>query len=141
MVKIISFSSKAATRLPLYFNTNEMSIKLSKKHGVNPSVTRCECCGKEIGIALFGRLKGDAEAPREVAMGLCDNCKKVVEQKGLLIIEVRDGETGKNPYRTGRIIGISQQAKERMFNDINSPICYMEQSLFSKVFNDALNKQ
>lgn len=36
------------------------SIKLSPKHGVNPSVTHCECCGKEIGVALFGRLKGDA---------------------------------------------------------------------------------
>ena len=110
------------------------SIILSPKHGVNPSITHCECCGKEIGIAMFGKLKGDVEAPRDVAMGLCDDCQKVIDQKGLMVIEVRDGESGKNPYRTGRIVGISKEAKERMFKNIDSPICYMEQSLFSQVF-------
>lgn len=110
------------------------SIKLSPKHGVNPSVTHCECCGKEIGVALFGKLKGDAEAPRNVFMGLCDNCQKVIDANGLMIIEVRDGKTSKNPYRTGRIVGITKDAKERMFKDINSPICYMEQSMFSSMF-------
>ena len=112
------------------------SIKLSPKHGVNPSITHCECCGKEIGIAMFGRLKGDVEAPRDVAMGLCDDCQNVINQQGLMIIEVRDGETGKNPYRTGRIVGITKDAKERMFKDIDSPICYMEQSIFSLMFGD-----
>ena len=110
------------------------NITLSPKHGVNPSVTHCECCGKEIGLALFGRLKGDAEAPRDIAMGLCDDCKKVIDAQGLMIIEVRDGEFGKNPYRTGRLVGITKDAKERMFKDINSPICYMEQSMFSPMF-------
>ena len=113
---------------------NKESIILSPKHGVNPSITHCECCGKEIGIAMFGKLKGDVEAPRDVAMGLCDDCQKVIDQKGLMVIEVRDGESGKNPYRTGRIVGISKEAKERMFKNIDSPICYMEQSLFSQVF-------
>lgn len=111
------------------------SIKLSPKHGVNPSVTHCECCGKEIGVALFGKLKGDKEAPRDVFMGLCDDCQKVIDANGLMIIEVKDGETGKNPYRTGRIVGITKDAKERMFKDISSPICYMEQSMFSQMFS------
>ena len=110
------------------------NITLSPKHGVNPSVTHCECCGKEIGVALFGRLKGDEEAPRDVAMGLCDDCQKVIDAKGLMIIEVRDGESGKNPYRTGRLVGISKDAKERMFKDINSPVCYMEHSMFQPMF-------
>jgi hypothetical protein len=112
------------------------SILLSPKHGVNPSITHCECCGKEIGIAMFGLLKGDKEAPKDVFMGLCDDCQKVIDQKGLMIIEVRDGETGNNPYRTGRLVGITEEAKNRMFKDINSPICYMEQSMFSKMFNN-----
>lgn len=115
-------------------------IILSPKHGVNPSVTHCECCGKEIGVALFGKLKGDAEAPRDVAMGLCNDCQKVVDAQGLLIIEVRDGETGNNPYRTGRIVGITKDAKERMFKDINSPICYMEQSMFSPMFGQTMKE-
>ena len=121
------------------------SITLSKKYGVNPSVTCCECCGKEIGVALFGTSWKDpktgktAEAPKKVAMGFCDECQKVIDQNGLMIIEVRDGETGKNPYRTGRIVGITKEAKERMFKDITSPICYMEKTMFSKLFNDALS--
>jgi len=115
------------------------SILLSPKHGVNPSITHCECCGKEIGIAMFGLLKGDKEAPKDVFMGLCDDCQKVIDQKGLMIIEVRDGESGNNPYRTGRLVGITEEAKNRMFKDINSPICYMEQSMFSKMFNNYIS--
>ncbi len=114
-------------------------IRISKKHGVNPSVTHCECCGKEIGLALFGQLKGDVEAPRDVYMGLCDQCQGVIDQGGVMIIEVRDGESGQNPYRTGRLVGCSQQFKERM--GITSPIVYMEQTMFSDMFNEHLNNQ
>ena len=55
-------------------------ITVSKKFGVNPSVTRCVCCGKEYGVALFGTAWKDpntgktAEAPREVYQGLCNDC-------------------------------------------------------------------
>ncbi len=114
------------------------SITLSPKHGLNPSVTHCECCGKEIGVALFGRLKGDKEAPRDVAMGYCDDCQKVIDQQGLMVIEVYNGASGSNPERTGRIVGITKDAKERIFKDITSPVCYMEQSMFSQLFNGVI---
>ena len=117
-----------------------MGVTISKQFGFNPSVTRCVCCGKDYGIALFGTSWKDkngktAEAPPEVATGLCDDCKKVVEAGGLMIIEVRDGETAPNPYRTGRLVGISKEAKERNFKDVQSSICYMEQSMFSQMFD------
>ena len=38
------------------------SITLSPKHGVNPSVLCCICCGKDYGVAMLGKLKGDKEA-------------------------------------------------------------------------------
>lgn len=118
---------------------SEKSITLSPKHGVNPSITHCEVCGKEIGIALLGKLKNDAEAPRDIYMGFCDECQKVIDQDGLMIIEVRDGETGNNPYRTGRIIGVSKDFKERY--NIKNYIMYMEQSAFSRLFDDYLNNK
>ena len=119
-------------------------IKISKQYGLNPSVTCCECCGKEYGVALFCTSWKDpktgktAEAPPKVYNGLCDDCKKVVESGGLMIIEVRDGETGSNPYRTGRVVGISKDARERMFKDLDSSICYMEQTMFSQIFNGSI---
>lgn len=118
---------------------SKKSITLSPKHGVNPSITHCEVCGKEIGIALLGKLKNDAEAPRDIYMGLCDQCQGVIDQDGLIIIEVKDGETGNNPYRTGRIIGVSKDFKERY--NIKNYIMYMEQSAFSKLFDDYLNNK
>lgn len=117
------------------------SITLSPKHGVNPSILHCMCCGKEYGLAMLGRLKDDAEAPRDITDGFCDDCQRVIDQEGLMIIEVKDGETGKNPYRTGRLVGITKDAKERMFKNITSPICYMEQSMFNSIFGEVEFKQ
>ena len=38
------------------------SIKISQKHGVNPTIPICFWCGKEKNeIALLGKLPGDAE--------------------------------------------------------------------------------
>ena len=112
------------------------SITLSPKHGVNPSVTHCECCGKSIGVAMLGKLKDDAEAPRDIYLGLCENCQKVVDADGLIIIEVKDGETGPNPERTGKMIGITKEAKERIFKDIHGNIVYMEENMFQEIFKD-----
>ena len=123
------------------------SIRLSKQYGFNPSVTHCECCGKEIGIALFGtawkdpKTKKTAEAPRDVAMGLCDDCQSVVNQDGLIILEAYNNGEGKHPERTGRMVGITKEAKERMFKDITSHIVYMERDMFCKIFGEALNER
>ena len=121
------------------------ALRLSKEFGANPSVTRCVCCGKEYGIALFGAGWKDpktgktAEAPREVYHGLCEDCEKVIDQGGVMIIEVKDGETSDNPYRTGRLVGCSKDFKER--NNIEDPIVYMTESVFNKVFGEVEFKE
>lgn len=112
-----------------------MGIRVSKQYGVNPSVTCCEICGKDYGVAMFGTGYKDkngktARAPHMVRMGLCKDCEGVIKQKGLMVIEVKDGETGKNPYRTGRIVGITKDARERL--GVESNVCYMEQSVFQR---------
>lgn len=108
------------------------SIIFSPKHGVNPSILHCICCGKVYGVAMLGRLKGDKEAPKDIYQGLCDDCHGVINKGGVMIIEVKDGETGDNPYRTGRIIGVSKDFKER--NHIEHSIMYMEHSPFEELF-------
>ena len=117
-------------------------ITLSPKHRLNPSVLHCECCGKDYGVVLLGRLKEDAEAPRDIMQGFCNDCQNVIDQGGVMIVEVADGEgerNPKNPYRTGRIVGCSKQYKER--NNITTPMIYMEQSIFQSIFGEVEFKQ
>ena len=115
--------------------SKEKGIIISKKHGVNPSVACCEVCGKEYGVIMFGKLKGDKEAPKRVMKGLCSDCKKVIDDGGIIFIEVEDGSEQKNPNRTGRIIGLSKQWKEK--NKLDMPLAYMEHTMFEQWFGKA----
>lgn len=92
------------------------NIRLSEKHGVNPSLEQCFVCMKDVGVVLFGKLKGDAEAPGRVCLGPnsepCDECKGFMEQ-GVILISVRKGESGNNPYRTGGWCVVKDEAITR----------------------------
>jgi hypothetical protein len=88
-------------------------IRISEKHGVNPSMSRCIICG-EAGneIILFGRLPGDAEAPRlgpVTSFEPCEKCRKQYLDVGVLLIEI-DGKP------TGRIAVLKDEAFKRIFN-------------------------
>ena len=100
-------------------------IKLSPKHGVNPSMDLCFWCGQPKGIILCGRMhekKGDrtdVEAPKGMVMNLepCDKCKENFNL-GVQIVEVNDdgsrfqndlafaikAEDGKIMWPTGRFV-------------------------------------
>lgn len=118
-------------------------IIISPKHGVNPSILKCFACGKDVGIALLGKLENDEKAPIEMTDQniFCNDCQKVINQDGLLVISVRDGETGNNPYRTGKMVGITKEAKNRIFKNIKTNVCYMEDSVFDKMFNISENEE
>ena len=68
-----------------------MSIRLSEKHGVNPTMCKCFFCGEVKHIALMGKLKDDAEAPIECVMDYepCEKCQSQMSQ-GVTLIEVSD---------------------------------------------------
>lgn len=92
------------------------SIRLSEKHGVNPSLMLCWFCGEADRIALLGRLPGDAEAPRQAVFDKvpCPKCADLMKQ-GVFFIQVRDGETDQhNPYRTGRLCVLRDEAVQRL---------------------------
>ena len=81
-----------------------MSIQLSPQHGVNPSVEQCFVCMKDVGVVLFGRMRGDAEAPRKVCLPNrepCDECKGYMDQ-GVILISVDESKTDdpQNPWRS-----------------------------------------
>ena len=100
------------------------SITLSPKHGVNPSIIICPICKKDTSIALFGRLKGDAEAPKRIEGELCDECKK----KYITIVEV---ESETNRRGTGRCAYI---LKEVVNVECKDGIALMTTEEFTKMF-------
>ena len=123
------------------------SIKVSPKHGANPSMLHCAICGEVIGIALMGRLPGDEEAPRDISDGssICDTCEHVIKV-GVMLIETTDGEQDSNPKhpnRTGRTVGI-REAGWHMINTGPMPedrVAYMEHNIFELTFGEEFKKQ
>lgn len=112
------------------------SIKLSPKHGVNPSVLHCFICGKEIGLALLGKLKNDAEAPHDISNPneICDDCRKQIEAGNKFFLEVKDNTDHNNPERTGRMVCVRGEA----LPEVKSSINYMEHKAFDQLFGEAI---
>lgn len=117
----------------------DKGILLSPKHGVNPSIMHCFICGKETGLALLGKLKGDAEAPKDMTNPneLCDECRQRIKDGNKFILEVEDNADKKNPYRTGRLVCIKGTA----LPEIKDPVSYMEYSVFEKLFGEFLKEE
>lgn len=99
------------------------NIKLSPKYGINASCTVCFFCGKETGIAMLGKLKGDVKAPRRIIADYtpCDECKEKHKQGRVIIEAVRTPnglpEIQKGVWPTGRWCLISKEVAEHLFKD------------------------
>lgn len=96
-----------------------MSIRLSERYGVNPSLSLCFFCMEENGeIVLPGRLPGDVEAPRKAVWNKipCAKCKEYMSQ-GIILISVDEKlSEPSNPYRTGAWIVLREDALRRMLS-------------------------
>ena len=106
-------------------------IRISPKHGVNPSLQQCFCCGEDVGLVLFGRLQDDKEAPKRVCLSRepCDKCKGYMKQ-GIIIVTVRDGETDMdNPYRMGGFFVVTEDMIQRLHASSGLPASWLEQVL------------
>jgi len=131
----------------------EPSIRLSEKHGLNPTLGVCFFCGEETGeIALLGRLKGDKEAPRRAVLNY-DPCKKCQEKwaNGVALVAVvtEQPEDNRPPiskaskehpdlYPTGNYAVIKAEAAEKAFNiEKGTKITLIEQSVLNKILSQA----
>ena len=88
-------------------------IRLSEKHGVNPSVSLCMICGEAKEVVLFGKLQGDKEAPREVCRDMepCNACQEKMKEY-VVLMEV---EGGKGSAVTDRRVWVLRTAIPRLF--------------------------
>ena len=105
-------------------------------NGMGVALDHCRICAADIGIVLYGKKKGhEDEDCKNVCTGhLCEKCQKVVDMKGCVIIEVKDGEISDNPYRTGRIVSVNEEIKKSL--GIEGESVFMNKSIFSKIFKD-----
>lgn len=104
------------------------NIKLSEKHGVNPSMDCCFYCGEVIGIALMGKLKDDVEAPRQCYTSLepCDKCKEKYKDYVLGVEKERDSDTP-----TGRWMAIRKEAIVEEMREY--PVVFMDIQTFNQI--------
>lgn len=131
-------------------------IPVSKKYGLNPSCTVCFFCGEASGIALFGRMKGDVEAPKEVLIDYepCNKCKERFEQGSLLLeVDTVPHISGQPPiqrqenqelYPTGRYKVIKKEACERIFGAIHEKALLDVETynlLFSEIDKELAKKE
>lgn len=82
------------------------NIKLSPKHGLNPSLQLCLYCRKAKSILLNGKIgKDDLEASKEVVTDIepCDKCKEKYKDCTLVV------ELNKNDIPTGRWLAIDKK--------------------------------
>ena len=116
-----------------------MGLRISKEHGLNPTMLVCGICGKPTNsIALLGasyhKNGKEAEAPHTmIDVEPCDDCKNALAQGGIFFIEVKDGESGENPYRTGRIVAVNEEAVKKILTGYDK-VNYIEEHLFTKLF-------
>ena len=93
-------------------------MKLSQKHGLNPTMPVCFWCGKPTGeIALLGALKDDVEAPRNAVLNYepCDACKSE-RAKGITLIEVTEGGPSATCRPTGNWCVIKEEGLRIMLS-------------------------
>ena len=96
----------------------EKSIRLSPKHGVNPTIPICYFCNREKPeVILVGRLPHDEAAPSKTVWDRrpCKTCQGHM-QRGIILISVTNNADGDNPYRTGGWCVVTDTAIQRIVN-------------------------
>lgn len=128
-----------------------MSILLSPKYGVNPTIPVCFWCGEERGeIALLGhigdnRKHEDFEAPRYAVIDYepCDNCRRNMSL-GFTLMEATSNPNfrtsvpaQKGIYPTGKYVVVKPEAVQRVFGDMsatNGGKAYVDSKVFQNMF-------
>jgi len=113
-------------------------------NNVGVAVTKCFICGGDNEIIMNRRLtKRRAQAVEEmhgkvVSTIPCPSCAKQMETH-IALIETRDGDTSENPYRTGRLAFVEQDAFLKILSDeikvevMERKMCYIPETAWSKI--------
>lgn len=90
---------------------------------------QCPTCGiifDTNALLLDRRLLNTFDSKTLTGNSLCSDCQEKIDQGFTILIIVKDGETGDNPYRTGKLLYFKACDPERQ---PKHPIMYIEESL------------
>lgn len=107
-------------------------VKVSPKHGLNPTIPICFWCGKE---------RGEAEAPKNLVLDYepCDCCRAGMA-RGFTLMEATDHPNDRGQvaaqagiYPTGRFLVIKKEVALQAFGDMDSDKAYVDVATFNRL--------
>lgn len=120
------------------------SIRLHPEHGLNPMIAQCPLCGGDAGLALLGYNRGEKAPHKAVVPDMeCESCINS-KKAGILLVEVKDGEQGANPFRTGRLFVVTEEFARKAFQGPEAErmfavrACFMEESVIKAIGIDRI---
>lgn len=126
-------------------------IKISPKHGLNPSIPLCFFCHRPKNeVVLMGRLKNDQEAPMYciVDQDPCDECKKDMDMGIALIgthntpVSEQQPTIGNGLYLTGDFIVIAETFVQNIFKpeDVDTILANRKALVPQELLDDMMTK-
>jgi len=76
----------------------------------------CFFCGEAMGVVLHRQLRRVLPRKAVFTHDPCATCKGHME-RGVILISVRDGESGDNPYRTGGWVVVTENAIRKVVSE------------------------
>ena len=133
------------------------NIRISPKHGVNPTIPICAWCGqKKNEIAMLGKIdREDSEAPKNCILDYvpCDHCAEQWSA-GVAILEATTKrpepyrppmkqDKGVDIYPTMRMVVIRAESASQIFGQEMSAgqRILLEDEAFEQIFGEALRAQ
>jgi hypothetical protein len=114
-------------------------ITLHPKYGLNPTISQCLICGKDLNeIALLGNHYKE-QAPMHMVTSIipCDECREKYLSVGVLLLKAYEDGYGK-PVVDGDCFVITDEAFKKLFTcEIPvKKIAYLEEAVFNKIYKD-----
>lgn len=107
-------------------------------------IIKCFFCGKDKGLVMNTHLTSKCAEEIKKINGHaidhepCDECKALMKQ-GIMLCSVRDGESGNNPYRTGALCVLKEEAVKQfsspeMFEQVKKTrFAFIEDSVWDQL--------